>query len=58
MAQKFDELKQKIQNADKSQISDLTKEFKTAKDNGEIDENERKELVDKAKKSLGGGLGL
>ena len=62
MSQKFDELKQKLKNVDKAQIGDLMKDFQRAKEDGDIDEKERQELMDAAKNSIGDsgfkGLGL
>ncbi|WP_028274012.1 hypothetical protein [Atopococcus tabaci] len=57
MSQKFDELKQKLQNVDKDQAKDLMQQIKSARQNGEIDEKEEKNLLDTAKSKLGGGLG-
>lgn len=53
MSQKFDELKQKLKNIDKAQIGDLMKDFQRAKEDGEINEKERQELMDAAKNAIG-----
>lgn len=53
MGQKFDELKQKIKNVDKAQIGNLMQEFQTAKEDGKIDEKERRELMDIARNAIG-----
>lgn len=62
MSQKFDELKQKLKNIDKAQIGDLMKDFQRAKEDGDINEKERQELMDAAKNLIGDntfkGLGL
>lgn len=63
MNQKFDKLKQKLKSVDKAQIGDLMKDFERAKEDGEINEKERQELMDAAKNAIGGkdhskGLGL
>ncbi len=57
MSQKFDELKQKIENADKDKIKDIIQQVKQEKDQGNIDENEKQTLMDKAKDKIGGSLG-
>lgn len=61
MSQKFDELKQKLKNVDKEKAGQLVKEVKQAHDDGSIDENEKKELMNEAKKTVGddilGGFG-
>jgi transcription elongation GreA/GreB family factor len=53
MSQKFDELKQKLKNVDKAKTGQLVKEIKQARDDGEIDENEKKELLNSAKTMVG-----
>ncbi|WP_236005972.1 hypothetical protein [Desemzia sp. RIT 804] len=53
MSQKFDDLKQKLKNVDKAQIGDLMKDFERAKEDGEINEKERQELMDAAKNAIG-----
>ncbi|MFL2100830.1 hypothetical protein [Desemzia sp. FAM 23991] len=53
MSQKFDDLKQKLKNVDKAQIGDLMKDFQRAKEDGEINEKERQELMDAAKNAIG-----
>lgn len=63
MSQKFDELKQKVQNADKDQIKDIIQTIKQEKEQGNIDENEKQSLIDEAKQKAGdnfdmGKLGL
>lgn len=57
MSQKFDQLKQKIENADKDQIKDIIQLVKKEKDQGNIDEDEKQSLIDKAKDKIGGSLG-
>lgn len=57
MSQKFDELKQKLQNVDKDKAKDLMQQIKSARQNGEINEKEEKNLLDTAKDKMGGGLG-
>ncbi|WP_035051285.1 hypothetical protein [Carnobacterium pleistocenium] len=61
MSQKFDELKQKLKSVDKEKAGQLIKEVKRAHEDGSIDKNEKKELMDEAKKTVGGnplgGLG-
>lgn len=58
MSQKFDELKQKVQNVDKDQAKSVIQEIKQARDNGDIDENEKNSLMDTAKSKLGGNIDL
>lgn len=58
MSQKFDELKQKIQNADTSKAKEIIEEVKQQKQEGNIDENEKNSLIDTAKEKLGGKFGL
>ncbi len=58
MSKKFDELKQKIENADKSQIKDIISTVKKEKDQGNIDEDEKQSLLDKAKQKVGDSLDL
>jgi len=63
MSQKFDELKQKVQNADKDQIKDIIQTIKQEKEQGNIDESEKESLIDTAKQKAGddfdvGKLGL
>ena len=58
MSQKFDELKQKLKNVDKEKAGQLVKDVKQAHDDGDIDENEKKELMSEAKKAAGGLCGL
>lgn len=53
MSQKFDALKQKIQNADKDQIKNIIQTIKQEKEQGNIDENEKQSLIDTAKKKVG-----
>lgn len=53
MAKKFDELKNKIENADKSQVTDILQQVKQEKDQGNISEDEKQSLVDKAKDKAG-----
>lgn len=57
MSQLFDTLKQKISNADMGEAKEIIAQVKQAYDDGKIDENEKKELMDLAKSKLGGGLG-
>ena len=42
MSQKFDELKHKLKNVDKAKAGELVKDIKQARDDGKIDENEKK----------------
>ncbi|RFP39547.1 hypothetical protein DDJ69_31820 [Klebsiella oxytoca] len=58
MSQKFDELKERIQNIDKDQVNDLINQVKDARKNGEINEDEKQSLVDQAKEKIGGSFGL
>lgn len=58
MSQKFDELKEKIQNIDKDQVNDLINQVKDARKNDEINEDEKQSLVDQAKEKIGGSFGL
>ena len=53
MSQKFDELKQKIQNADKDQIKDIIQTIKQEKKQGNIDKDEKQSLIDEAKQKFG-----
>jgi len=53
MSQKFDELKQKLQNVDKDQAKDVVQQIRNARQNGDIDKNEEKDLMDTAKSKLG-----
>ncbi|WP_407371359.1 hypothetical protein [Carnobacterium sp.] len=53
MSQKFDELKQKLKGVDKKKAGQLLKEVKQAHDDGKIDDNEKKELMSEAKKTVG-----
>lgn len=57
MSQRFDELKQKIEQADKDKIMDIIQQVKKEKDQGNIDEDEKQTLIDKAKDKVGGSLG-
>lgn len=61
MSQKFDQLKQQIQNVDKDKVGQLVNEVKQAHSDGKIDKNERDELINTAKQSFScidlGGLG-
>ncbi|WP_203334647.1 hypothetical protein [Planococcus beigongshangi] len=57
MGQTFDALKEKISKADMSEAKEIITQVKQAYDDGKIDENEKKELMDLAKSKLGGGLG-
>lgn len=58
MSQKFDELKQKIQNADKDQIKDIIQTIKQEKKQGNIDEDEKQSLIDEAKQKFGDGFDI
>lgn len=57
---KFEELKQKIENVggDKDKIMDIIQQVRQEKDQGNIDENEKQTLIDKAKDKVGGNLDL
>ena len=57
MGQTFDALKEKITNADMGEAKEIITQVKQAHDDGQIDENEKSELMDLAKSKLGGGLG-
>lgn len=58
MSQTFDALKEKLSNADLSQAKEVMEQAKQAHDDGKIDENEKKELIESAKSVIGGkGLG-
>jgi len=54
MSKKFDELKAKLKNVDTSQAKQLMKDFKQAREDGKIDENEKKELMASAKSMVSG----
>jgi len=53
MSKKFDELKLKIKNMDKSGVKLLIADIKKAREDGEIDEQEKKELMASAKSAFG-----
>ena len=53
MSQKFDELKHKLKNVDKAKAGELVKDIKQARDDGKIDENEKKDLLHSAKMMVG-----
>ncbi|MEZ0480155.1 hypothetical protein [Planococcus sp. SSTMD024] len=55
MSQVFNSLKEKISNADMSEVKEIITEVKQAYDDGKIDENEKNELIDLAKSKIGGG---
>ncbi|MBB5180912.1 F0F1-type ATP synthase epsilon subunit [Planomicrobium koreense] len=58
MSQAFDALKAKLSNADLAQAKDVIIQAKQAYDDGQIDENERNELLESAKSVIGSkGLG-
>lgn len=58
MSQVFDALKEKLSNADLGQAKDVIMQAKKAYEDGQIDENEKKELLESAKSVIGGkGLG-
>lgn len=58
MSQTFDALKEKLSNADLGQAKEVMEQAKQAYDDGKIDENEKKELLESAKSVIGGkGLG-
>lgn len=56
MGQKFDALKQKIQNADKDQLKNLMTQVRQEKDQGNIGEDEESSLIELIKDQLGGGI--
>lgn len=58
MSQKFDALKDKLKNADLGQAKEVLVQAKQAYDDGEIDETEKKELMESAKSVIGGGKGF
>lgn len=53
MSQKFDELKQKLKSVDKAKAGELVKDIKQARDDGKIDENEKKDLLHSTKTVVG-----
>lgn len=53
MGQKFDELKNKIDNADKSQVTDILQQVKQENEQGNINDDEKQTLIDKAKDKAG-----
>jgi hypothetical protein len=58
MSQKFDALKDKLSSADLGQAKDVIVEAKQAYEDGQIDENEKNELMESAKSVIGDkGLG-
>lgn len=58
MSQAFDALKAKLSNADLAQAKDVIIQAKQAYDDGQIDENEKNELLESAKSVIGSkGLG-
>jgi hypothetical protein len=58
MSRKFDALKDKLSSADLGQAKDVIVEAKQAYEDGQIDENEKNELMESAKSVIGDkGLG-
>jgi hypothetical protein len=58
VSRKFDALKEKLSNADLGQAKEVMEQAKQAHEDGEIDANEKKELLESAKSIIGGkGLG-
>ena len=58
MSQAFDALKEKLSNADMGQAKDVIIQAKQAYEDGQIDENEKNELMESAKSVIGSkGLG-
>ncbi|MFD1863392.1 hypothetical protein [Planococcus chinensis] len=53
MSQKFDALKEKLSSADLGQAKDVMMEAKQAYEDGQIDENEKNELIESAKSVIG-----
>jgi len=53
MSQKFDELKEKIENADKDQITDLIQQVQQEDEKGNIDQDEKESLIEKAQSKVG-----
>jgi len=53
MSQKFDELKEKIENADEDQVTDLIQQVQQEDEKGNIDQDEKESLIGKAKKKAG-----
>ncbi|MGO1060492.1 hypothetical protein ACTL32_15290 [Planococcus sp. FY231025] len=53
MSQKFDALKEKLSSADLGQAKDVMMEAKQAYEDGQIDENEKNELMESAKSVIG-----
>lgn len=58
MSQKFDELKQKVQNIDKDQVKDIIQTIQQEKEQGNIDESEKQSLMDLAKQKAGDDFDL
>lgn len=58
MSQKFEALKRKLSNADLGQAKEVFEQAKQAHEDGEIDENEKKELMESAKSIFSGSKGL
>jgi transcription elongation GreA/GreB family factor len=56
-SKKFNELKEKLKNVDKDKAKQLIGEIKQAREDGKIDENEKKELLSSAKSAVGDNLG-
>lgn len=54
MSQTFDALKEKLSNADLGQAKEVLEQAKQAYDDGKIDKNEKKELLESAKSMIGG----
>lgn len=58
MSQAFDALKEKLSNADLGQAKEVILQAKQAYEDGQIDENEKNELMESAKSIIGSkGLG-
>ena len=58
MSQAFDALKEKLSNADMGQAKDVIIQAKQAYEDGQIDENEKNELMESAKSVIGSkGIG-
>lgn len=54
MSRKYDELLERFKNVDKSQVKQLLGEVNQAREDGEIDDDERKKLLASAKLLISG----
>jgi len=53
MSQKFDELKEKIEKADEDQVTELIQQVQQEDEKGNIDQDEKESLIDKAQGKVG-----